>query len=433
MQQSSVQHIKQTLFSVMNSLFSRRDEFLSNPETAFTRKKKISFTQTMLFPMLAGSDNSATELLDLFDEEMLPLPSAMIQRRNQIKKEAFMELFSQFTDCINAYRTFDGYQLVACDGSRINLPYNPSDPDTFIQCIEGRKGINQLHMNALYDPLNDIFLDVILQGIYQLNEKDAFVSFLDKHALEPRKRIYLADRGYASYNIFAHAIHNRQKFLIRMPEHFAKGLCTNSKTWLDDSAVDREIIIHLGRRNTKEFRALENYHCIVKSRHYDFVAPGSNDTDCLKFRVLKFKIAENTYEYIATNLPKTIFPMDKIKILYHTRWGEETAFRHLKYAGNMVHIHSLKKEFLIQEIYGKLTMYNFSSWLAAIVCPSGKYTEKYHYVVNHTQMQKICLRFLRGTIKDVAAMILRFLIPDRPGRSFKRCLRRQAADTLAYR
>ena len=157
MQQLSVQHIKQTLFSIIDSLLSRRDKFLSNPDTAFTRKKKISFTQTILFPMLAGSDNSATELLDFFDEDMLPLPSAMIQRRNQIKKEAFMELFSQFTERINTHKIFQGYQLVACDGSRINLPYNPSDTDTFIQCIDGRKGINQLHMNALYDPLNDIF------------------------------------------------------------------------------------------------------------------------------------------------------------------------------------------------------------------------------------------------------------------------------------
>ena len=108
MQQLSVQQIKQTLFSIIDSLLSRRDEFLSNPDTAFTRKKKISFTQTILFPMLAGSDNSATELLDFFDEDMLPLPSAMIQRRNQIKKEAFMELFSQFTERINTHKIFQG-------------------------------------------------------------------------------------------------------------------------------------------------------------------------------------------------------------------------------------------------------------------------------------------------------------------------------------
>ena len=39
----------------------------------------------MLFPMIAGADNVATELLDMFGENELPLPSAMIQRRNQVR------------------------------------------------------------------------------------------------------------------------------------------------------------------------------------------------------------------------------------------------------------------------------------------------------------------------------------------------------------
>ena len=85
----TVTEIRHNLFSVFSSLLERRDEFLKNPSSDFTRKKKISFEQTMLFPMIAGADNVATELLDLFGEEELPLPSAMIQRRNQIKKRSF--------------------------------------------------------------------------------------------------------------------------------------------------------------------------------------------------------------------------------------------------------------------------------------------------------------------------------------------------------
>ena len=433
MKHLSAQDIRQILLSTIDSLLDQRNSFINSPNSAFTRTKKISFRQTIFFPMLAGSDNAASELLDFFDEKSLPLPSAMIQRRNQIKSEAFKELFVQFTKHIPKLRSFKGYQLAACDGSRINLPYNPSDPDTFIQCIDGRKGINQIHMNALYDPLNDIFLDVVLQGIHDLHEQDAFTSFLDKHSHETQKRIYIADRGYASYNIFAHAIHNHQRFLIRVRQEFFKGISPDSDKWLASSSVDQEVIVNIGRRRTKGLGKLENYHNIPPARPYDFITPGSNDTDCLKLRVLKFKIAENTYEYIVTNLPKRIFSIDEIKALYHLRWGEETAFRHLKYAGNMVHIHSLKKELLLQEIYGKLTMYNFSSWLSASLCPSGRNTDKYHYSVNHTQLQKICLRFLRGSITDVATLILRFLVPVRPGRSFKRCLRRQSADTLGYR
>ena len=114
----TVTEIHKNLFSIFDSLLARRDEFLNNPSSDFTRKKKISFAQTMLFPMIAGADNVATELLDLFGEENLPLPSAMIQRRNQIKKEAFQELFYLFNKSIPVAKTFHGYQLIACDGTR---------------------------------------------------------------------------------------------------------------------------------------------------------------------------------------------------------------------------------------------------------------------------------------------------------------------------
>ena len=208
MNQISQEKPKQVLFSIINSLLDNRDEFLVNPQSDFTRSKKITFSQTILFPMIAGSDNVATELLDYFGENNPPLPSAMIQRRNQVKPEAFKELFLRFTLNIPKLQTFHGYQLVSVDGPRINLPYSPSDESSFIHSIKGRKGINQVHLNALYDPVNAIFLDAILQGIHEMDEKAAFTTFLDQYDRKSGNKIFLADRGYASYNIFAHAIHN---------------------------------------------------------------------------------------------------------------------------------------------------------------------------------------------------------------------------------
>ena len=425
----------QTLYSVVSSLFDRQNEFLSNPGSDFTRVKKISFEQTILFPMVAGNENTATELIDLFGEGKTPFPSAMIQRRNQIKSEAFRALFREFAAKVPVPNTFHGYQLACFDGTRTNLPYNPSDRDSFIQAIGGRRGINQMHLNCLYDPLNDVFLDAELQGIHQMDEKGAFCIVLDRQKPNDLKRrlIYLADRGFASYNIFATAIHNGQLFLIRVPESFAEGLCAEHKEWLDRESFDKEVCIHIGRRKTKKNRALENFRYIDRRRRYDFISPGSDETDLLLLRILKFPIAEGSYEYIVTNLPGYGFSESTIRELYGLRWNEEVAFRHLKYAGNLVHIHSLKKEHLIQEIYGKLTMYNFSAFMAAVIGREKKKTDKHDYVLNHTQVQKICIRFLKGKIKDPVELICRYLVPVRLGRKFVRNLRRQSADTLSYR
>ena len=426
-------HVKESLISSIHSLIPRKKEFFIDPVTSFSRTRKISLVQTMLFVMCAASENVDTEMTDFFGEEALPTASAMIQRRNQIKPEAFRELLLHFTQKMACLKTFNGYQLIGVDGSRINLPYNPSDMFSHIKSIKGRKGINQVHLNTFYDLLNDTFLDAELQGIREMDEKKAFCRMLGRQKDPGRKQIFIADRGYASYNVLAHAIHNKQLFLIRVTETFARSICKGREHWLENVTEDQDITVHIGRKKTKTNYQLQYYHYLPKNRRYDFIEPGSDDVEALRLRVLKFPIGENSYEYIVTDLPKYAFSMQTIKKLYHLRWNHEVAYRHLKYAGNMVHIHSLKRDFLFQEIYAKLIMYNFSSFVAASVGDIKKETEKYTYVLNHTQVQKNCIRFLSGRIKDVANMICRYMVPVRPGRKFKRNLRRQSADTLTYR
>ena len=40
-------------------------------------------------------------------------------------------------------------------------------------------------------------------------------------------------------------------------------------------------------------------------------------------------------------------------------WGIEISFRYLKHANGLLYFHSKKTEFLKQEIYANLTLYNF--------------------------------------------------------------------------
>ena len=86
----SADQVKQILISEIDSLLDHRELFLTNPKSDFTRTKKLSFEQTIIFPMVAASGDIANELLDYIGEEKLPLPSAMVQRRNQVKYEAFI-------------------------------------------------------------------------------------------------------------------------------------------------------------------------------------------------------------------------------------------------------------------------------------------------------------------------------------------------------
>ena len=50
----------------------------------------------------------------------------------------------------------------------------------------------------------------------------------------------------------------------------------------------------------------------------------------MDFCVLRLKISDDSYECIVTNLDRESFPPEKIKELYHMRWGINT-ISHLKY------------------------------------------------------------------------------------------------------
>ena len=99
----------------------------------------------------------------------------------------------------------------------------------------------------------------------------------------------------------------------------------------------------------------------------------------------------------------------------------------------MVHIHSLKTDFLMQEIYGKLTLYNFSSCITKAVTKRKNVNAVHRYNFNHTQMQKFVRLYVIGAVRDLEKLINRFLVPVRPGRKFKRTVRRQSAEPLSYR
>lgn len=49
------------------------------------------------------------------------------------------------------------------------------------------------------------------------------------------------------------------------------------------------------------------------------------------------------------------------------RWGIETLFRELKYSIGLSNFHAKKVTYILQEIYAKLTMYNFCEVITSFV------------------------------------------------------------------
>ena len=103
--------------------------------------------------------------------------------------------------------------MVACDGSVADIFRDEKDTVTYFEPNnKSPRGFNQIHINALYSILDKQFLDVLVQPARKRNKYSAFCEMVDR-VKDDYPTIYIADRGYASYNDFAHVLEKQQYFL----------------------------------------------------------------------------------------------------------------------------------------------------------------------------------------------------------------------------
>lgn len=77
-------------------------------------------------------------------------------------------------------------------------------------------------------------------------------------------------------------------------------------------------------------------------------------------RIVRFQISEDSYEVVVTNLDFEEFSPQELKKRYRMHWEIKTLFRDLKYSVGLHNFHSKKVEYIIQEIFTSIIMYNFS-------------------------------------------------------------------------
>ncbi len=79
--------------------------------------------------------------------------------------------------------------------------------------------------------LSHLYTDVILQPLNHINEYIAMCDIIDHYtATNPtRKPLFIADRGFVSLNVFAHAIENNAYFLVRARESNPRSMLATIK------------------------------------------------------------------------------------------------------------------------------------------------------------------------------------------------------------
>ena len=103
------------------------------------------------------------------------------------------------------------------------------------------------------------------------------------------------------------------------------------------------------------------------------------------------------------------------------RWGIETSFRSLKYTIGLLYFHTKKAEYISQEVFARLIMYNFSELITSnLIIQKDK--RKFVYKANFSRVVAVLRKYLLGDISppDLEAHITRSIVPVRPDRKQKR-------------
>lgn len=438
------QDAKNILLSIINRQKENLTGLVVNPQKDFSRNRKIPYEKMILSLLTMEGASLTNELLRQFGCDMsIATSSAFVQQRKKILPEAFEKLFFDFSKETEHAVNFKGHRLLAVDGTDIQIATNLSDTDSLIQTRDGVKPYNLLHLNAIYDVMAHTYKDAVVFKKRIENENKALVKMVDRSSLSGNI-IIIADRGYEAYNNMAHIQEKGWKYLIRIKDfqNYSSGILHGLEL-PDEDEFDEYIDLKLTRKQTNEVKELlkdkNHYRRIAHGKPFDYLPETSKKADEtvfyeLPFRVVRFPITDDTYEVVVTNLDKEEFPPETLKQLYGMRWGIETSFRDLKYTIGLLHFHSKKEEYILQEIFARLTMYNFSELITSHVILE-KRNRKHTYKVNFSVATHICREFLLGKCipSNIEAIIARYITPIRPGRSRPRDIRIKQAISFMYR
>lgn len=425
---------KKQLLSLIDEMAAVPGLFSKNPQSDFSRNRKLNFASTIRFLLTMESGSMKKELLEYFHFSAdTPSVSAFSQQRSKLLPEALGFLFCEFNARIPFRKTYKGYHLLACDGSDLNIARNPHDEDTYFQSLPDDKGFNQLHLNTLFDLCEKRYADVLVQPARRENESLAMTKMVDRYCGQ-KETIFIADRGYETYNIFAHVQEKGMFYLIRVKDG-GGGSMTGSFQLPKEEEFDCDIHLLLTRKQTKQVKANPQlYKFLPKASPFDYLDLHNRKFYPLDFRVVRFALSEDSHECIITNLPRGNFPAEELKKLYAMRWGIETSYRELKYAVGLSCFHSKKAEYVMQEIYARLILYNYCEIITMGIIIRQKDT-KHAYQINYTTAIHICRYFLRNDISppDVEKLIQKNLLPVRPGRHDPRKVKPKSMVSFLYR
>lgn len=405
-------------------------EHFKKSETSFIRHRKLPFERLVLLIAKLCKKTLSIELETFFEEIKIDSPcsvSAFTQQRNKLNDSFFycwnMVLwFNFYLHYGSKVKRWNGYRIIAADGSSVNLVNNPSLREYFggQSNQHGAFVIGKIYY--CYDVLNDLILFPRLSP-WRISEMEMAY---DSIAYLESDMLMIYDRNFSNYKMIA--LHQWQekeiKFVIR-----AKDSLNVVKAFIKSGAASTVIVLP----PTK--------NAIAGLRKSGYII---NQDTVLYVRLVRVELDKST-EILMTNLwEEEDYPASEFKNLYFKRWGIETNISFQKNTMQLESFSGLTATAVLQDFYATVFMANLHSLLIKDAQQTVNNTmghRKHPMKINKNKSlgqlkKKLILLFIENEpepiLKLLHALFIKDTIPIRRGRSYPRT-RRNLKSQSKYR
>jgi hypothetical protein len=352
----------------------------------------------------------------------------------------YAKLFYEHQD----YNTMNGWIVLSCDGSKMDLPFTAELRDRFggvlNQTIDNESKVKkpQATCSVLVDVINHVILDACVNP-YKASELPMLYEHLEncKDLLKGKKVMILCDRYYGSAELFLYCKLNGYRLLVRARSFMYKDQVREIESDGDIHLLINKAWLRRLKREDCQSYAEQNPELDIRAvkSHYEYTLSSYK-------REHPPTVIDSVY---LTDLCREAFPKETIIDLYHTRrWDNETAYFDIKNHLEAERFSSGKYNIVVNELYGKILCYSicgiiYSRANELIIERKKKDSNPknlYEYIpnmkyicdtirLNHKFLQCITLDSVSGNtiteyLKCLEDDCSRHLVPVRPGRHYKR-------------
>lgn len=379
----------------------------------FQRKTKLPLSVVFWLIVSRIVQSLPVVLSSFFEQMRLPIPgkSAFSMKRALIKSVFFEDINSRLVSKYYENRTglkrWNGYVVLACDGSRIALPDVAELGETYgYYNLMGHRLYPCAKAAIFQDTLNNITVMARLVD----RDVDERYTFMDCFSMANRlaggKTIMTLDRGYFSYLMMFLMIKEGQAFVMK----------SCKAPW-------RKAFIESGKK--------EDTVTIVPTRGSSINANPQwrlQADKTISVRLVRFDHPDGSADVLITNLMDSkMFDAQQIIEIYRLRWSAETAYGVYKNDMALELFSSFRKDGVLQDFHAAIILYNLASIFAAD-CNRSSSNRKPDMNVAVGMIHNLCpalaanppAKKLIIRIRNGMDYLCHYLTYIVPGRSFKR-------------